>query len=196
MKFKTSSAIIIFTNVLSFMTMQTIFFWFIVSRSIDKIVLDKSILIKSIAKDNYEFDYQIRKYLNTTEFKNDYNQGLAESILRQEYNINLLWNWMTLPFSVIIGFLILNIIVELAQTDRSKKFDKIDFLILLSVFTAFLSEVVFYFVIINRSRIILDTDLFIFMVKNYDFFKLLGFEFELPTFGPNTIVPLAYPTGF
>lgn len=172
MNIRPASVIIILVNALSFMTMQVLFFWFVVSESIRDIVIDKSKLFKKIGEGIPEIDQLIKDYINSSQFEQDYNQAEFDYNLRKEHNIQLLWTWMTPPFSVIIILLGLTVIVELYHMFRNNRpeyrFDKTDASLLMFVFAAFLTELIFYFTVIYRSRTISDMDIFAVFIKNSD----------------------------
>ena len=150
--------------------MQTLFFWFIASESIGNIVKDKSILIKNMASGIPEIKKLIEDYLDSAEFEMEYYRGIEEKKIRYENNVKLMWKWMLPPFviiSILLGLSILTEIYCICNKIRPRyRFDKIDALILTSVFGAFTTEVIFYLIVISRSRLLSDIDIFEVFLKS------------------------------
>ncbi len=167
-----ATAIVVFTNAISFMIMQTLFFWFIMSKSVSGIIDDKSMLIRQIGKSIPEIDELVLNFINSSEFQKKYELALSDNQKRIDHNTQLLWTWMIPPFSIIVGFLSLSVLLEVYFTFRNIRpafrFDKIDFILLMSVFMAFLTEVVFYFTVVSRSKTISDMDVLSVLIKNSD----------------------------
>ncbi len=155
--------IIIFTNVLTFMTIQTAFFWYIASNNIENIIDKKSHLIIEFKELFPEITDNINTFANSSDFQ-DIKRSANESFyLRQENNKRLLYNYMIPPFTMIICMLSL---VTAIERFYIKKFDKIDGLILSTVFMCFLTEIIFYFTIIHDAEIISDIDVIIMFISN------------------------------
>jgi hypothetical protein len=192
-----ATAIIIFSNTLAFMSMQTLFFWFILSKTVENTVIDKITLIEGLTRSVPEFENQLISFLNSENYQNITIRATEQYNLRTSNNIELAWTWMTPPFAVIIGFLVLSLITELYLTilefrklipKSGERFDRIDLLILCSVFFAFSTETIFYFTVMHRSRAITDMDILQIIINsvNFNIQDIIAEEF------PTTFSPIPY----
>lgn len=163
---KTEHLIIIFSNVISFMTLQTCFFWFIASFKIEKIIDDKSKFIKDAI---YLFPEIVVLLNNYTNYTNSVSFSNLEKIAtehknnRYAHNINLLIEWMTPPFAC-MTVLLIGCIIECYA--HKKKFDRTDKIILSMVLVSVFTEIIFYFVIIYRSEILADMEIVEIILNN------------------------------
>jgi hypothetical protein len=165
-----SDFIIIFSNVVSFMTVQTCFFWFIACMNVEYIIDDKSILIIELIN-VLNANSLIRNYSKTNEYIELGIRARDSSMLRQIHNTNELVVWVIPSFVFVSLLLFISIFVCYYF---KKKFDKIDFLVLLLVISlSFFTELIFYFAVISRLEHISDYDIIELLLENTIFDYLI-----------------------
>lgn len=164
-----STLIIIFSNVLIFMLMQILLFWYVISREIENIIINKSILIKRIIMDSNIFYSKFNNFIQSEEYINIYNKSINDKKTRIDFNLNLTWEWMLPPFLIVICILIGGIIYAIhihtkidQDNPNSLRIDKTDSIILTTVFFSFLTEIIIIFILIMRYVYISDMDIIIF----------------------------------
>ncbi len=153
---KTQDLIIIFSNVISFMTLQTCFFWYVASFKIENIIDSKSKFIKDILYIFPETFVLLNNYTQSDMFLELKKEAESDKYRRDEYNTELLITWMIPPF---IGMLLLLIGCIIECYIHKKKFDRTDKIILSMVLMSVFTEVIFYFVVIFRSEILADMEI-------------------------------------
>lgn len=161
---KTEHLIIIFSNVISFMTLQTCFFWYVASFKIENIIDNKSKFIKDILLIFPETFILLDNYTRSDQFLELKQNAIDHRNKRYEYNIILLIEWMTPPFACMI-LLLIGCIIECYI--YHKKFDKTDKIILSMVLISVFTEVIFYFVVIFRSEILADVEIVEIALNNF-----------------------------
>lgn len=139
---KPSTILIIFCNVLIFMFMQVLLFWYVISKAVEVIILDKSTTIKNIIKNSPRLQERLISYTQSNEYTNIKQLSSIDSNNRITYNIDLTWKWMLIPFLIIIIVIFLAIIYEIYLYKFTQynnlKIDKTDLLVLITVFMSFL----------------------------------------------------------
>ena len=143
-----SNVIIVLSNVMMFMIAEFCFFWFIVSKSVEGVIDSKIDLL-------LEMDRQLDWIeLNKIEIEQStLDKAKDDESNRYEQNI-LLAQTLLGPFAIVIGSLwCLSILVMIV---KKIPFTKTDFLLLCTIFLAFSTELIFYFIVIERSKIIGD----------------------------------------
>ncbi len=161
---KTEHLIIIFSNVISFMTLQTCFFWYVASFKIENIIDNKSKFVRDILYTFPETLILLDNYTRSDSFLELKQNATDHRNKRYEYNINLLVEWMTPPFACMI-LLLVGCIIECYV--HHKKFDKTDKIILSMVLVSVFTEVIFYFVVIFRSEILADVEIVEIALDNF-----------------------------
>lgn len=149
--------IILFANVSAFIIMQVLFFWFIASKGVDRVVESKVDLIVNTANNIPEIKEQIMVYLTDKTLEDQLKEdSIEESYKREKYNSARLMDYIYLPLSFIITLLYLSFVYSVYI---GYKWSRIDFILLATVFLAFTTEIVFYFIVIQESQILGDTEL-------------------------------------
>lgn len=160
---KLSAIIIAFSNILIFITLQTLLFWFIVSKSVENTIDDKTILINDIIIGVPELEQNLDLFIESEQYKYIVEKATGDKILRDEFNKELLLKWMTFPYSFVIIVLVISLLSELYFSfrgiNKSHRFDRVDAMIMSTVFLAFVTELIFYYIVISRSRNIPDMDI-------------------------------------
>ncbi len=188
---KPSTILIIFSNVLIFMFMQILLFWYIISKAVENIIIDKSSIIGNIVKNSTRLQVKLNEYIQTDDYQIIYNQSLIDKQQRTEYNMKLTWQWMLIPFLLVIIILIIGILytiyVHRYTSYNTLKLDQTDLILLVTVVLSFLTETIFIFVLVIRYVYISDMDIIIFFI-NSDIGKGIITEY-IPTYSPFTFSP-------
>jgi hypothetical protein len=181
---KPSTILVIFCNVLIFMFMQILLFWYVISKEIENIIIDKSSIAHEIIKNSTKLNNQLNTYLDSKEYALIYNQSLIDKEKRIAFNINLTWTWMFTPFLFVISILTIGILytiyIHRYTSNNTMKLDKTDLIIIGMVFLSFLTEIIVIFVLIIKYVYISDMEIIIFLI-NYSS-GIIGLE--LPTYSP------------
>jgi hypothetical protein len=189
---KPSTVLLIFCNVLIFMFMQVLLFWFVISKAVENIIIDKSAIIKEIINNSTLIQQKFNNYIHSDEYLTVYNQSLIDKQSRTDFNMNLTWKWMLIPFLIIVTILVIGVIytayVHRYTQYNTLKLDKTDLIVLAMVFLSFLTEIIFIFVLVMRYVYVSDMDMVIFFMNS----NFVLFEITPPPPPPYTI-PYTFP---
>jgi ATP-dependent Zn protease len=167
---KPSTILIIFCNVLIFMFMQILLFWYVISKAIENIIIDKSSMISNIIKNSTILQEQLNNYINSDTYIQIYNKSLISNKIREDFNIQLTWQWMLFPFLIVIIIISLGLLFALyahrCTRDNTLKLDKTDIIILGMVFLSFLTEIIVIFVLIMRYVYVSDMEIIKFFMNS------------------------------
>jgi hypothetical protein len=155
--------IIIFSNVLSFMIIEALFFWYIIGRNFETIIDEKASAFKQIYKEIDGINTTVDKFINSVNITELEISAREFRDIRHTHNINEFSRWLTGP---IVTISILLILCILAEFRYKKKFDITDFKILIFIFFSFTTEIIFYFVVIYNSDILSDIEFIEIMATN------------------------------
>jgi hypothetical protein len=141
-------------NIIIFIAVIIIFFWFIISKQFNVIILDKVNIITLLCQRDILFRNNIRIYMQN----NNSIKKTAEELekLRLAYNTDLLVSQL-LPYIYAFGSLIVVCILVIVYKKRIIVRD--EYILFLFIFLGFFTEVVFYFVVINGWKFIGDFEL-------------------------------------
>lgn len=193
---KPSTILIIFCNVLIFMFMQVLLFWYVISKAVEVIILDKSTTIKNIIKNSPRLQERLISYTQSNEYTNIKQLSSIDSNNRITYNIDLTWKWMLIPFLIIIIVIFLAIIYEIYLYKFTQynnlKIDKTDLLVLITVFMSFFTEIIFIFVLVTRYIYISDMDMILFTLNSNIGYEIYS-NYNQYTLSPYTLSPYTFP---
>jgi hypothetical protein len=153
--FHPSNILICVANISVFVIFLILFFWFILSRQFDAIILEKVSIISLIAKYDPEFRKVLLEYLYSNNTSNDLIAKKQEE-LRYRENVNSL-QIEVLPFTYILGTILILDIIYMVLHKNKLMFS--EWILLILVLGAFITEVIFYFVLVNEWRFIGDFQL-------------------------------------
>ncbi len=155
--FNSKNLLINLSNIVIFLIFIILFFWFILSRQFDYIVLDKVNIISLLAKYDKDFNETLTEYLNTNESLYEIpKKALEQEESRNAYNFILLQTEV-FPFLYVVCTSL--IIVILYIIVKRKKLLKAEYYLLSFVVFAFITEVIFYFLVIKEWQFIGDYQL-------------------------------------
>lgn len=149
---KRNDLIPIFTNVIFFMVIQTIFFLYVASKQFENVLNDKLNMLK-ILSDNNSY---IKSIING--YKKKYIEDINFSLViteRNNYNNIILFIYCGIPI-IIISILLLYVIFFM-KTD--KKWNNVDSLSLCFVTLAYMTELFIFFCVITQYIFIGDLDI-------------------------------------
>lgn len=139
----------IFTNVIFFIVVQTIFFLYIASKQFENVLKDKLNFIKELSENNV-YVYNIIQKL-----KKDYTEGKNYSYIvrqRDKYNNQILLIYCGIPSCVIV----ICLIYILFFMKSEKSWSNVDSLSLFFVTFAYITEIFFFFCVIYQYIFIGD----------------------------------------
>ena len=149
---------LIFANVICFMTMQVAFFWFVASKGVEKAIEQKKGLFVTLAQQVPEIRKEFDLILNDEEKMQKMKKKADKSFkIREDTNKALLYEYISTPYFITCALFVFSFLLTIFW---KKTWEKVDFALIMTVFLAFLTEVVFYFVVINEQQIIGDMTLF------------------------------------
>lgn len=157
---KRNDYIPIFTNVLFFICIQTIFFIYVASKQFENILINKINIINIISNNNPYIRSLIHNYKNNYSPTKNFDKILYE---REIYNNELLLIYCGVP--MIIISMILIYIIFFMKSD--KPWNKVDTLSLFFVTLAYLTELFLFFCVISQYIFIGDINLI------YKFFNFI-----------------------
>ena len=155
-----NNIILIFVNVLIFILMQTIFFYFVGSRQLEKVINDKVDIVNQYMKYDSSYKSKIKEYMNTEKIKNIINKAEDEEKERTQENIEIIKKWIGTPLIVLVSLLLICFIIFIIA---KKKWTGIDNVGLSLVFTAYLTEICIFFGIIQKYIFLGDQTLYYFL---------------------------------
>lgn len=167
---KPSTVLIIFCNVLIFMFFQIFLFWFVISKAVENIIIDKTSMVYDIIKNSTTLEQQLNSFINSSDYSTIYNKSIIDSKQRNEYNTQLTWQWMTFPFLVVIIIITIGLFytayVHKCTRNNGLKLDKTDIIILGMIFLSFLTEIIVIFVLIMRYVYVSDMEVIKFFINS------------------------------
>jgi len=167
--FRLSNMVIIFSNILFFIVVQTLFFKYIASKQFEIVLKDKINIFNTYLKYDSEQKEKIKKYLEKDETKQMLEKGKLQENERNKLNNKLIIKWIGIPF-------IVTLIIFIASVGRlklqNKYWTKIHTGLLLLVVTAYLTELFVYFAIVRQYKFYGDHELYATLFNNlYDLNK-------------------------
>lgn len=155
---------IIMFNILFFLIVLVLFFWFILSPQFQSIVLDKADIISLLGDSNFKIKTAIGGYLGTIDFDVLEAKANVDSIDRTVINnknfVDTLLGWF-----IVIGLVTLASLVFLIKHARKEGggIKTSDWILLLLLVFSFTTEIIFYLVVVKPWQFIGDYEL----IKTY-----------------------------
>lgn len=135
-------------NLLAFVLLETVFFWFVASHSIDRVVEEQAIVFSNYLIDSKQKDLFIKQYLQN-ELATQILPERAKEVRdkREKDNWNLV---MTYIFPIVVALGIVIVLVRLFLFLRGKPLTTIDYFLLFLVLTSFSTELYFYLTVSSQ----------------------------------------------
>lgn len=169
-------------NVIIFVFVQTLFFWFILSQNIVNIATEatsyQSTYLKSNLEERYEFCRNIDAVLEEMKVKAEADKKQAA-----EKNIQLIKD--NLLTFVLIGYAVLFLLM-MWMFFRGKRYTGPDLIIIVTIFMAFSSEVFYYLFVLRQTKFISINQLVTEALYPYTTYE---YPNVYPEDGPNALYP-------
>ncbi len=149
--------VVILTNVIFFMVIQTFFFILVASKQVDTVIKDKISLVKIFASHNPEVEEKIEDFLKSDKRYDIEQKAAKQKEARMQKNYALVKRYVGIPLVVItiaLMFFAYNVYKKYVQDPTS--WSSTDSLALILVVAAYLTEVYVYFVIIRQYNFMGD----------------------------------------
>lgn len=157
---KLTNFILILANVLIFIVFQTVFFYFVGSQQMSKIIKNKTDIINKYLKISNIHKYETREFINSNEIKKRLLESKKEEKERKEKNIEVIKTWIGPP--LIIVLMLLFICITMLYVNKVK-WTGVDSVGLTLVVTAYVTEIVIFLGIIKKYEFLGDQPLYYFI---------------------------------
>ena len=157
---KLTNFILILANVLIFIVFQTVFFYFVGSQQMSKIIKNKTDIINKYLKISNIHKYETREFINSNEIKKMLLESKKEEKERKEKNIEVIKTWIGPP--LIIVLMLLFICITMLYVNKVK-WTGVDSVGLTLVVTAYVTEIVIFLGIIKKYDFLGDQPLYYFI---------------------------------
>ncbi len=138
-------------NVLFFMIVQTLFFYYIASQQYETVLVSKLDFVKTMAEENKSFRNTLENLKKDFLEKNE-KHSKDQKKLRDEHNKNLTKKYCGIP--ILIGLLMMTHLVFIMKTKRP--WNSVDTLSLLFVLLAYGTEILFFIFIVRKYEFVGD----------------------------------------
>lgn len=159
---KIADFIIIFSNVLFFIVVQTIFYKYVASKQIDILVTEKTGILNEFLKNTPFARKDIHTFITSEEATKIRTQSQKDKEHREELNRIVMLKWIGIPFGACILFLIMSVIV---QINLGSSWTSSDTFLLIMIVSAYATELVIYFGIMKQYEFIGDNQLYYLIYK-------------------------------
>ncbi len=145
--------LIMFSNIFVFIVIEIVFFWFVLSAGIDGVVKDKTGILIEFLEEFPEIREQAFEYVNSYEVKDNALIARFQKRQRDKRNFCLMKERL---FPVLYTLAIVIFLVFASMILRKVPFSRPQRYLLLFVLGAFSTEIIYYFVVVDRWNIISD----------------------------------------
>lgn len=101
--------------------MEILLFYYIISRLIENVIIDKSTFVKDLLDTNDDLKKIVRDYYNSSEYQKIKEKATLDRQLRETMNIQLTWDSMLAPFIIVMSIIIMSVGYEIVLTCVLKK---------------------------------------------------------------------------
>lgn len=159
------SFMVICLNIFIFYILQFLFFYFIIEKQYLTLLLDKANILLLAMKENTLLNTSIKLNILSTFEEVKQNAEISRAA-KDKYNLKLIITYFGIPLSVILGMLLISIIFF-----RSKRnWTKYDTINVFMIILAYITEIYFFFMIVQKYNHIGDIKLI------HNILKSLGIE--------------------
>lgn len=161
--FRLSNMVVMFSNILFFIVVQTLFFKYVASKQFEIVLEDKVNILNEYLKYDKEQKEKIKIYMEKKETIELIKKGNEQKEKREKLNNNVIIRWIAIPFIIVL-------IIFIASIGRlkiqGKYWTKIHTGLLLLVVTAYLTELFIYFGIIKQYQFYGDQKIYSTLYNN------------------------------
>lgn len=160
----------IFLNILIFIIVQILFFYYIASGQYEEVVVGLSSLpIAYLEKAPLERDYYCKESDPSLQQNKDIKEKAEEEkVKNQDFNKKLILKYFT-PVFVVLFFIIL--ILFIIMFIKREKFIKADSIIFFTIIAAFSTELYYYFVIVRQMIFVGEQQIISEIISPYSTFE-------------------------
>ena len=155
--FDSNNMILTFSNIIFFIVVQTLFFYFIASTQFNTVLGDKVGIFNEYMSRNKPLKEQLRQFFASKEYQNIKNGAEQEKEQREEYNINLMKTWILPPLGISTTILLLFILKLFIYGEPWSDVDTVG---LFLVVTAYSTEIMFFLGIVQQYKFYGDIQIF------------------------------------
>jgi hypothetical protein len=148
--------IVIFSNVLFFMVVQTFFFRYVVSKQYENVLVSKLQMVKTLVSKNESVKQQVEEFKQNTIAKYKdiaVEKEIKRNIENKKLTFQYCWSLIIIVTTILTGLAIYSIYGHLSG---SHKWTLPDTLNILFVLLAYSTEVFFYFFIVRKYEFVGD----------------------------------------
>ena len=161
------NSFIISFNILFFLIVLFIFFWYVLSVQFEVIILNKTELITLYAQNDPSVNQAVTAYVQSINLPELQAAAEADETARNKSNLNLLIGYPATsnnPFPVFVWYIILSIVtfglfIWLCVHAAKNGLTSGDKLLLFLLVLSFITEVIFYFAVVNTWEFIGDYEI-------------------------------------
>lgn len=152
-----ANLLLVVANVLAFVILQTLFFWFIASRSVERVLEDKAGFIATFFSQKGVTKEMMTDYLNSPSNKEELAKVAAQQRKgREQQNWELVQQYIQ---PIVIGLLSAFLFLSLVMFRRGQPLTRIDMFLLFLVLGAFSTELYFYLTVTSQVIYIGDGEI-------------------------------------
>lgn len=163
--FRLSNMIIIFSNIVFFMIIQTLFFKYIASKQFELVLKNKVDILNTYLKYDTDQKEKIKKYINDEKTQKIIKNSYDSEKKRNKYNNMLIIKWIGIPIIITLLIFIISVVRLKLQ---NKYWTNIHTGLLLLVISAYLTELFVYFGIVKQYQFYGDQKIFASLFNNLD----------------------------
>lgn len=157
--FKSDNMIIILANIIFFMTIHTLFFRYIASNQFASVLRDKADIFEVYLKYDPELARKYKILKSSDSVKRIANLAHLEEMKRNKINFLSMLIWTGIPITLVSLIMLIFIVMLFREKNGSLPWDKSDTVLLSFVVFAYITEIISYYIIINKYQFYGDQEL-------------------------------------
>lgn len=155
--FDSPNMIIVLSNIIFFMVVQTLFFKYVASKQFNIVLEDKANIVGEYLKHDPDANEKFRKFKNSDDAQNIKKNADAQQAIREKQNWSSTLMWVGVPLLIIVALLIF-FIVRLFF--KNEVWDTTDTMLLSFVVFAYMVEVFFYIGVVRPYQFYGDQSIY------------------------------------
>lgn len=156
--FTKPNMILVFSNVIFFIIVQTLFFNFVASKQFNVVLRDKADILNQYISQDKDAQKKYKEYRESKEVSSINKLSSKQEKNRKKENRSLIGSWIGIPLllsTAILMFLIIGILL-----DKNSNWDKVDTVLLTLIVGAYATELLFYLGIVSQYEFYGDQQIF------------------------------------
>lgn len=163
--FESSNMIVTVSNIIFFIVVQTMFFYFIASKQFNVVLNNKVGILNEFASRDDELRSNIKAFFASDAYKQIEEAAEVEAEERVAYNTKLIKNWIVPPLLACIALLLIFLIKRSVYNEPWGAADTLGLILVVSAYT---TEVLFYLGIVRRFEFYGDIQIYDKIYTNID----------------------------